>query len=97
MRETFVKTNFQDIGEKEGGISWERDPVKHRAVAKKLHPVFSARSLKTQEPVLQEHIDLFITKMRAHGGGENGLELKVVRDRSLVLASFITNLNFDSG
>ena len=97
MRELFVKTNFQDIGEKEGGISWERDPVKHRAVAKKLHAVFSARALKAQEPTLQEHIDRFVSRLRAYGGGEKGLELKVVRNSLLSSEGGLVTFGITSG
>ena len=79
MRELFMKTNLQDIGKKDGGISWERDPEKHRQVAKKLHPAFSARSMKAQEATVQEYIDLFVNRMSEYGGGENGIELKLVK------------------
>jgi len=74
-RELFTKTNFQDIGDKELGFSWETDPEKHRAVAKIVHPAFAARFLALQEPALHEHVDFFIVRMREYGTGENGVEL----------------------
>ena len=86
MQELFVKTDFHEIGEKDEGISWERDPLKHREVAKKLRPAFSARSIKAMEPTLQKHIDRFINQMRKYGGGKKGLELLMVRHHLSQLA-----------
>lgn len=78
MRETFTKTNFQDIGQKELGITWEMDPNKHREIAKKLHPAFSPKSLRSIEPALQIHLDQFIDKLKMQGGGEDGIEMNSV-------------------
>ena len=56
-------------------------------MAKKLHPVLSARSLRAQDPTLQGYIDLFISRMRVYGGGEKGVELKTVRISLLTFES----------
>ncbi|KAI9641171.1 hypothetical protein NHQ30_010601 [Ciborinia camelliae] len=72
--ETFVKTEFEDLGE-DGGISFEVDPVKHREVAKKLSPAFSARNTKAKEAVLHKYVDCFVDKMKGIGG-EKGVELR---------------------
>lgn len=65
--ETFVKTDFEDLGE-DGGISFEIDPVKHREVAKKLAPAFSTRNTKAKEAVLHKYVDSFVEKMKTIGG-----------------------------
>ncbi|KAI0470522.1 cytochrome P450 [Xylariaceae sp. FL0804] len=75
-RETFVKTNFQTLDEKDPGITAERDPEKHREVAKKLHPAFAARSLRSLEPVLQKHVDMLIKQIGIHGTKEAGIDVK---------------------
>jgi hypothetical protein len=62
--EDFVKTNFQHRGKDLGGLIWEEDPVKHRSVAKQIAPAFSTRILRILEPVVHEHMDYFVTRMR---------------------------------
>lgn len=41
--ELFPKTDFQDRGANLGGIVREEDPMRHREVARKVLPAFSAR------------------------------------------------------
>ncbi|CAJ2510910.1 Uu.00g065350.m01.CDS01 [Anthostomella pinea] len=62
--ETFVKTDLNDRGDAHGGIAFERDPVRHRKVAKQISPAFSSRSITALEPTMHEHIDLFIKQMK---------------------------------
>lgn len=63
-RETFTKTNFQDMGvSPEPGISAERDPDVHREGARKLVTSFSSRAARSYEPVVHDHVDCFIRKM----------------------------------
>lgn len=83
-----MKTNFTDFGTEDGGISWERDPVKHRKIAKKLSPVFSMRSIKAKEHVPQMYIDMFIQRMREVGGPKEGAELPKVSERALIVLNF---------
>lgn len=71
-----------DLGEGEDGINWERDPVKHRQIRKKLSPAFSVRSLNAKEATLHKHIDYFISKMRELGSDKDGIELRQVRSQS---------------
>ncbi|TGO65891.1 hypothetical protein BOTNAR_0073g00160 [Botryotinia narcissicola] len=66
--------DFEDLGE-DGGISFEIDPIKHRDVARKLSPAFSARNTNAKEAVLHKHIDSFVEKMIAMGG-EKDIELR---------------------
>ncbi|KAI0418971.1 isotrichodermin C-15 hydroxylase [Xylaria grammica] len=73
--ETWVKTSFTDFGTGDGGISWEQDPVKHRKVTKRISPVFSTKSIKTKEHVLQMYVDMFVKRMREIGGSKEGVEL----------------------
>ncbi|KAI1868757.1 hypothetical protein JX265_006736 [Neoarthrinium moseri] len=76
MMESFVKTDFEDLGEGDGGISFETDPVKHREVAKRMAPAFSMKNFKAKEPTLQYYIDLFVDKMKEVGGLEQGAEMR---------------------
>ncbi|KAI0015518.1 cytochrome P450 [Xylariomycetidae sp. FL0641] len=62
--ERFVKTDFNDRGEDLGGIIWEEDPARHRAVARKLSPAFSGRALRAMEPAVHAHLDYFVERMR---------------------------------
>lgn len=51
----------------------------HREIARKLHPAFSARSLKAQESTLNRHIDELVRKIQEHGTKERGINVKEVR------------------
>ena len=70
-----MKTDSEDFGE-DGGISFEMDPVKHREVAKRLSPAFSARNNKAKEATLQKYIDLFVKRMKEIGRREDGVEMR---------------------
>lgn len=85
---TFLKTKFQDIGEKELGITAERDLVKHREVRKLLNPAFSAKAFKTRVPILHEHIDRFVNQLDKLGKTSKGVNIIDVR---------VPILNFASG
>ncbi|KAH9985272.1 cytochrome P450 [Xylariaceae sp. FL0662B] len=74
--EIFPKTQINNHGNDEhGGIIWEWDPIRHRQVAKQLSPAFSGRALKAKEPTLHKYIDLFVDRMKAHGGNLAGVSL----------------------
>lgn len=73
-----MKTSFTDFGTGDGGISWEQDPVKHRKVAKRISPVFSTKSIKAKEHVLQMYVDMFVRRMQEIGGSKEGVELPKV-------------------
>ncbi|KAJ4421142.1 hypothetical protein N0V82_003906 [Gnomoniopsis sp. IMI 355080] len=75
--EHFTRTDWLDLGEGEDGIIWERDPVKHRDIRKKLSPAFSVLSLNAKEPTLHKHIGYFIAKMKEIG--QRGVELREVQ------------------
>lgn len=60
------------------GISFERDPVKHKQLTRKLAGAWSAKSMKTMEPRMHSYIDLFIQKLKELGGNEKGVELQDV-------------------
>ncbi|KAH9895536.1 isotrichodermin C-15 hydroxylase [Xylariomycetidae sp. FL2044] len=74
-KELFVKTAFVDLGARDGGIVWERDPVKHREAAKRLSPAFSAKSIKEKDVKVHQHIDTFIQKMQMLGGKAAGVDI----------------------
>jgi hypothetical protein len=65
------------------GIAWERDPAKHRQIAKRLSPAFSMKSLKSKELSIHKYIDLFMQRMREVGNRDVAVDLKMV---SLVFA-----------
>ncbi|EFQ34697.1 cytochrome P450 [Colletotrichum graminicola M1.001] len=67
-RETFVKTEFQDLGGDEPGITAERDPEKHRSLAKLLTPAFSPRAMHAQEIHVHRYVDLLVEQLSRHGG-----------------------------
>lgn len=67
-----------DLGDGDQGLTWEKDPVKHRAVAKKVAPAFSPKALRSKEPTMHKYIDLFVQKMREVGEQKGGIELKKV-------------------
>ncbi|TVY85265.1 Cytochrome P450 monooxygenase aclL [Lachnellula suecica] len=71
--ETFLKTDLMDFGAGDLGLIWESDPIKRKAVAKKILPAFSTKSLKAMEPIMHEYMDLFVTKMKQFGGKPDGL------------------------
>ncbi|KAF2706111.1 cytochrome P450 [Pleomassaria siparia CBS 279.74] len=54
------------------GISFERDPAKHRQLAKKLAGAWTARSMKAMELTMHSYIDLFIRKLKEEGDSEDG-------------------------
>ncbi|KAI1079769.1 isotrichodermin C-15 hydroxylase [Whalleya microplaca] len=74
-QEVFVKTEFVDLGSGDGGIAWERDPHKHREIAKKLSPAFSLKSIHAKEIKFYKYIDIFIDKIKANGGSPAGIEI----------------------
>ncbi|RYC66018.1 hypothetical protein CHU98_g225 [Xylaria longipes] len=73
--ETWLKTDVMDFGSGDGGFIWEQDPVKRREVAKKILPAFSTKAIKAKEPTVQQYIDLFVTKMKAIGSEQGGVDL----------------------
>lgn len=63
--EDFIKTNFQNRGKGLGGLIWEEDPVRHRAVAKKkIAPAFSSKFLRSLEHVIHQHMDYFVKRVQ---------------------------------
>lgn len=90
--ETFVKTNFEDLGEGDGGISFETDPVKHREVAKKMAPAFSMKNFKAKESTLQKYVDIFIDKMKEVGNSERGAEMRRWADWLAMYAQSLTTV-----
>lgn len=73
--EVFVKTDFQNRGKDLGGIIWEEDPVRHRDIAKKISPAFSARAIRSMEVVVRHYFDFFVDKMKEIGSAPDGVSL----------------------
>lgn len=72
--ETFIKTEINDRGDEHGGIAFERDPVRHRIVAKQTLPAFSPREIIAQEPEMHKYIDLFTFKMKSLSDLPDGID-----------------------
>ncbi|KAI0017017.1 hypothetical protein F4780DRAFT_630787 [Xylariomycetidae sp. FL0641] len=67
--ERFTETDFNDRGDEHGGISWERDPIRHRKVAKQLSPAFSPRSIAAKpEPTFHKYFDIASAKQLSLAG-----------------------------
>ncbi|KAK1712133.1 cytochrome P450, partial [Colletotrichum lupini] len=75
-REVFVKTPFQDFGLKSPGITAERDPNVHRQMAKMLAPALSIQAIRNQEPVVHEHVDLLVRRIRQETKERPAVEMK---------------------
>ncbi|KAK8075666.1 hypothetical protein PG997_010329 [Apiospora hydei] len=73
--ETFVKTEISDFGDDHGGLAFEQDPERHRHVAKKVSPAFSARSIAAKEPILHDHMDFFISQMEVLGENSEDVDM----------------------
>ncbi|KAK8094938.1 hypothetical protein PG997_001623 [Apiospora hydei] len=74
--ELFVQVGYDALDTGDGGISGETDPVRHRAIAKRLAPAFSMRNLKAKEATILKHIDRFIDVMKEVGAEGKGVELQ---------------------
>lgn len=74
--ELFVQVGYDALDTGDGGISGETNPIRHREIAKKLAPAFSARNFKAKEGAVHKHIDLFIEKMKVVGATGQGAELR---------------------
>lgn len=73
--ELFVQVGYDALDTGDGGISGETNPVRHREIAKKLSPAFSTRNFRAKEAVIHQYINLFVQRMKEHGGGERGAEM----------------------
>jgi cytochrome P450 len=92
---TFVKSPFYDGGsfaDQAHSIVSERDPVEHGRMRKYLSHAFSDRSLKEQEILVSEIVDLFIEQVGKKGSGPEGTEM--VMWFNLTTFDIIGNLAF---
>ncbi|KAI1321399.1 cytochrome P450 [Xylariaceae sp. FL0255] len=76
--EHFPMTNFMDLGLSDNGISWEMDPVKHHADAKRLAPAFAHEQLRQSQKQLTGTLTSSLKKMKDIGSREEGIELKTM-------------------
>ncbi|KAG8161450.1 hypothetical protein KVR01_008437 [Diaporthe batatas] len=74
--ETFVQVGYDALDTGDGGISGEANPVRHREVAKKLAPAFSARNYKAKEGTIHKHLDFFVEKVKELGAIGQPIELR---------------------
>ncbi|ETS85798.1 hypothetical protein PFICI_03823 [Pestalotiopsis fici W106-1] len=78
--EHFPKTNFMDLGLGDSGLSWEKNPEKHREKAKKVAPAFSVKALRAKEPTMNKYTDAFVERMKDLGSRDEGIDLKTWTD-----------------
>lgn len=74
----FVKSPFYDGGsfaDQAHSIVSERDPGTHGQMRKYLSNAFSDRSLKEQESLVAEVVDLFIGQIGVHASGKDGADM----------------------
>ncbi|KAI1499842.1 putative cytochrome P450 [Biscogniauxia marginata] len=84
-RKLFPKSDrFYDIGIT--NIAFEMDPEKHAKQYKMFAPAFRASALRSQEHVIQEHVDLFISQLHRKGASTG---------ESLNMALWLEWLTFD--
>jgi len=83
-QETFVKTDLMDFGAGDLGFTWESDPVKRKAVARKILPAFSSKSIRSMEPIVHKYMDSFISKMKELGETPEGLLMNDVGARNVI-------------
>ncbi|KAI0407176.1 cytochrome P450 [Xylaria palmicola] len=75
---TFIKSPFYDGGsfaDQVHSIVSERDPTEHGVMRKYLSHAFSDVSVKRQENLIAENVDLFIKQLGAVGSGTEGLNI----------------------
>ncbi|KAK3687929.1 cytochrome P450 [Podospora appendiculata] len=75
---TFVKSEFYDGGsfaDQVHSIVSERDPVEHGRMRKYLSHAFSDASIKKQEALIAENVDLLIRELGSVGLGSEGINI----------------------
>ncbi|CAN8099134.1 unnamed protein product [Discula destructiva] len=74
-RKLFKKSDlFYDTGVR--SIVYEMDPVEHGEQHKLFAPAFRASTVRSQEHVVQQHVDLFVAQLRDQGhSGRIGLDV----------------------
>ncbi|KAI0195873.1 cytochrome P450 [Astrocystis sublimbata] len=75
---TFIKSAFYDGGsfaDQAHSIVSERDPIEHGKMRKYLSHAFSDSSLKKQEELVAQNVDLLMTKLGSIGNSPNGVNI----------------------
>ena len=76
--QTFTKSDWYSGGvftDKAMSIVSERDPANHGRMRKDLSHAFSDRSLKAQEPLIDEVIQEFVQQLAVHGTQADGIDI----------------------
>ena len=71
-----------DFGAGDLGFIWESDPIKRKAVGKKILPAFSSKASRSMEPIVHMYMDIFVSKMKELGGTPEGLLMNDVGGRN---------------
>ncbi|CAP80267.1 Pc12g06400 [Penicillium rubens Wisconsin 54-1255] len=78
--ETFIKSDWYDGGvfaDKAHSIVSEREPGKHGHMRKYLSHAFSDKSLKAQEPLIDEVVNEFVSQLDVFGSRKGGIDIVV--------------------
>lgn len=78
--ETFIKSDWYDGGvfaDKAHSIVSEREPGKHGHMRKYLSHAFSDKSLKAQEPLIDEVVNEFVSQLDVFGSKKGGIDIVV--------------------
>lgn len=76
----FIKSEFYDGGsfaDQAHSIVSERDPVTHGKMRRYLSYAFSDRSLKDQENLVAEVVDLFMKQLGEYASGDEGADIVI--------------------
>ena len=76
----FIKSEFYDGGsfaDQAHSIVSERDPVTHGKMRRYLSHAFSDRSLKDQENLVAEVVDLFMKQLGEYASGDEGADIVI--------------------
>lgn len=77
--QTFIKSRFYAVPQPEASIVAERNVEKHRDTRRLLSHGFSLKSLKEQEEILEESLNLLVQQLRHVGDdGQRALSVKNV-------------------
>jgi hypothetical protein len=96
-QELFLKTDLMNFGTGDLGYIWENDPVKRKAVAKKILPALSTKAIRKMEPTIHLYLDLFISKLKDHGTRPEGCLMNDVSNQQESTYYMGSNSRFCSG
>lgn len=91
-RRPFLKSSTYDI-EGPSDVVRTRDPVDHRTQRQALSAAFSAKALRTQEDIIHQYVDMFISQLERRAGPDTA-GLNIVEALNWVTFDIIGDLAF---